>query len=133
MSQFMNRTPNPPGASVWDTPDSNPVQFFEDRYNSPGPQEWIFAPDSGPWYVTLYFVVSGGGAAYLEGSDEAPSDILSSNISPPASVKLAALYGNEHRYPLTETVIDTVRVKVEGATAVRVNVVGGTVDLTARC
>jgi hypothetical protein len=132
MAAYMNRNPSQPGASTWNTPSGRPVQFYEARYATPGPQEWIYAPDAGPWYVTLYFLVSGGGAAFLEGTDEGISDITGTPLSPPTP-ELAPVLAVTHTYNLTDTVIDTVRIKVEGATAVRVNVVGGTVDVTARC
>jgi hypothetical protein len=125
----MTRNPSQPGVSNWEARDGSYVQFYEQRYSTPGPQEWIFAPDAGPMYVTLYFV-NGAGSAFLEGSDEAPNDI---SMIPPNSV-VAALpyYNNDHKYPLTDTVVDTTRVKVEGCTAVRVNVLGGSVDVTVR-
>ena len=131
MAQYMNRTPNPPGANIWNTPSGRPMQFYEARYNTVGPQEWIMAPDAGPWYVTLYFNAPGGGAAFIEGSDECPEDILGQFDK--LSGGVPAVCNVNHTYPLTDTVIDIVRVKVEGATAIRVNVLGGTVDVTARC
>ena len=131
MAQYMNRTPNPPGASIWNTTRGKPMQFYEARYATPGPQEWIFAPDAGPWYVTLFFNVSGGGAAFLEGCDEWPEDMLDQFDK--LSGGFPAVCAAHHNYPLTDTAIDTIRVKVEGSTGVRVNVVGGTVDVTVRC
>ena len=132
MAAYMNRNPSQPGASTWNTPAARPVQFFEARYATAGPQEWIYAPDAGPWYVTLYFMGQGGGAAFLEGTDEGITDITGTPMSPPTPWN-AQLLAAQHNYPLTDTVTDVTRVKVEGATAVRVNVVGGTVDVTARC
>lgn len=131
MAAYMNRNPSQPGASTWNTPANRPVQFYEARYSTAGPQEWIFAPDAGPWYVTLFFL-AGAGAAFLEGTDEGMTDIIGSPMSPPTPYN-AALLAVQHFYPITDTVTDITRVKIEGATAVRVNVVGGVVDVTARC
>lgn len=130
MPQYMNRTPNPPGANIWNTPSGKPMQFYEARYTGAGGQEWIFAPDAGPWYVSLYFNYPGGGAAFIEGSDEHPDDILGRTNN---AGSVPAVCGVNHTYPLTDTVTDTTRIKVEGCTAIRVNVLGGTVDVCTRC
>lgn len=136
MAQYLTRTPSPAGASTYDTPPGRPVQFLEARYTSTGPQEWIFAPDAGAIYVTLFFPL-GGGAAFIEGTDEGPSDVNAGASAPeninPANPVSRTLAHFQHFYPLTDTVTDITRIKVEGCSAVRVNVIGGTVDVTVRC
>ena len=126
----MTRTPQQPGASNYENQGGgkSPVQFYEKRYYTSGPQEWIYAPDAGRMAVTLYFL-QGAASAYLEGTDESPNDILSFD----AGNNMPAPFASEHRYALTDTVTDTTRVIVEACTAVRVNVIGGTVDVTVRC
>ncbi len=130
MAQYMNRTPGQPGQSNYDSP-VGPYQFYEQRYVTVGPQEWIFAPDSGAMYVTIFFPT--GGAAFIESTDEGPTDINSLGLPANAPSSLTGLpihYG--HNYPQTATVSDVVRVKIEGATAIRVNLVGGSCDITVR-
>lgn len=126
MAQYMNRTPNPPGASNFDTPAGRPVQFYEQRYETIGPQEWIYAPDAGPMYVTIFPV--GSSSAFLEGTDEPPADAGGTATI----VANRSLYGSTHYYPITDTVTDITRTEVRGCTAVRVNVLGGAVDVTVR-
>jgi hypothetical protein len=124
----MTRNPSQPGVSNFDS-NSGYYQFYEQRYTTVGPQEWIFAPDAGPWYVAIYFM-GGAGSAYIEASDESPNDL--NGIETNSVTAALPVFKTSHGYPLTETVSDFIRVKVEGATAVRVNVLGGTVDVTAR-
>ena len=126
---YMTRNATQPGASNFSTP-SGPNQFYEQRYTTAGPQEWIYAPDVGPWYVTIYFP-NGPGAAFIEGSDEPPSDV--GNTQTNSYVTSLPVYSAQHVYPITDHVVDITRVKIEGATAIRVNVLGGTVDVTVRC
>ncbi len=128
MAKYMTRNPVGNMASSTEVV-VGPQQFLEVRYQTTGPQEWIFAPDAGEWAVTLFFLVSGGGTAFLEGSDESPFDLAPTGQIIPGSTTLAY----DHVYALTDTVSDTTRTLVKGCTAVRVNVTGGTVDVTARC
>lgn len=125
----MNRNPIGNQSSNFENPNGGPVQFLEARYTGVGPQEWIYAPDSGEWAVTMFFLEVGGGSAFLEGTDEPPCDV---GGTCPASPRPDVL-NEQHFYPITETVTDTTRVIVKCCTAVRVNVLGGTVDVTARC
>jgi hypothetical protein len=125
---YMTRNASQPGVGSYTNP-LGPNQFYEQRYTTVGPQEWIYAPDAGPWYVTLYFT-AGPGSAFIEGTDEGPSDIT--GTAPNSSVAALPVWKVDHRYNWTDTVTDTTRVEIRGSTAVRVNVVGGTVDVTAR-
>ena len=125
---YMTRNPSQPGVSNYETSPGQAIQFFEERYTTPGPQPWIYAPDAGRWAVTVFFNM-GAGAAFIEGTDESPNDIQ--GVIPPGSDPVRI--SSSHYYPLTETVTDATRIIVEGCTAVRINVLGGTVDVTARC
>lgn len=138
MAQYMNRTPGLPGASNYENPTVGPYQFYEARYVTAGPQEWIFAPDAGAMYVTVFFPQ--GGAAFIEGTDESPADInasyttagLPQNLPSSNPMTVTPLLHYSHNYPLTDIVTDVTRIKVEGCTAVRINVVGGSADVTVR-
>jgi hypothetical protein len=127
----MTRTPQQPGASNYEAQGGgkSPVQYYEMRYTTTGPQEWIIAPDNGRWAVALYFF-GGGGSAWLEGSDEGQADLLGVY---PGGGSGPPVFQAGHTYPITDPVTDTTRVIVEACAAVRVNVIGGTVDVTARC
>lgn len=126
----MNRTPGQPGQSNYDSP-VGPYQFYEQRYVTVGPQEWIFAPDSGAMYVTLFFPTEG--AAFIESTDEGPTDINAPKLPATASpAQTGVPLSYSHNYPQTDTVVDHVRIKVEGVTAIRVNLVGGSCDITVR-
>ena len=137
----LTRTPQNPGGSNYENQGYTPVKYYEARYTATGPNEWIYGPGDGePWFVTVYFLASGGGSAFIEGSDEAPSDIQKQNSlvvpNPPPPGLPATLIpgtGNIHTYALTDTVTDTTRVMVQGSTAVRINLIGGVADVTATC
>ena len=136
----MTRTPMQPGGSNWENQNYAPVKYYEARYNStsqtPGPQEWIYGPgDSQPWAITIYFL-AGAGSAFIEGTDEAPGDtqgLYPWSVPPTPPNPLVPGPNNIHTYALTDTVSDTTRVIVRSCTAVRVNVTGGTVDVTVCC
>jgi hypothetical protein len=124
----MTRNPYEPGAGNYENPSPGPFQFYEQRYTFAGPQEWIFSPDGARMAITVFFPL-GGGSCFIEGSDESPFDI---NKTLPSRI-IPGDKGNIHIYPITDTIQDTTRVVVEACTAVRVNVLGGTVDVTVHC
>lgn len=121
----MTRTPHQPGASNYDASGSSPVQFYEQRYTAIGGNEWIFAPDAESMFVTLFF--PSGGSAFIEGTDEPPGDIMHT-----VSTTGNPVFNAQHYYPVTDTVTDTTRVEVRGCTAIRVNLLGGSCDVTVR-
>jgi hypothetical protein len=113
------------GSSNYSRPDAGPWRYYEMSYKTVGPQEWIFLPDVGKSKVVLMFPFPG--AAFIEGSCSPVEDILQ-NIADPTEVFSPGIY------PLTDTVQDTTQLLVEGETAIRVNVVGGTnIIICVRC
>jgi hypothetical protein len=109
------------------TPGVGPVQWYETQYKLPGPQEWIFLPDAFQVKVVLSFPA--GGAAFIEGTSSPPEILLGESGATDQTGGASPIV-----YPLTDTVTDVTPLLVNGETAIRVNVLGGTrVAISVRC
>ena len=131
MAQFLSRNPIGNQQGGFSNPNGGPSRYLELQYGANGvvgPQEWIYAPDAGRWAVTIFFL-NGPGSAFIEGTDMSPFDLQGIDPENP----LAPQGGSYMIYPLTDIVSDTTRVIVQCCSAVRINVLGGTVNVTACC
>lgn len=129
MSIKMSRN-NGYGQSVsnYENPSSSgPFVYYEQTYTSAGPQEWIFLPDAvSPCKVCISFQAPG--AAFLEGTASPPNDV--NGIAVPGTQGLAVPVP----YTIVDVVTDTTAQLVQGDTAIRLNIVGGTsVTISVRC
>jgi len=104
-------------------------EFYEQVYSTPGPQEWITLPDSGQSKVVISFP-TGSGTAFLEGTCS-PPDMLGAS-GQEIGVSPAGVF-SPIVYPVQDMVQNITSVLVEGETAIRMNVVGGTVAISVRC
>ena len=101
-------------------PASGPFAFYEAVYSTPGPQEWVFLPGFAKAKVCISFPAQG--SAFLEGTVSPPND---AERRADAVLASAAAVFSPAVYPLTDHVVDTTVLTIEGDTAVRVNVLGG--------
>jgi len=104
-------------------------EYYEQVYTTVGPQEWIALPDAGQCKVTISFP-SGAGGAYLEGTTS-PPDMLGA-VGQEIGISPLGAYSPVHYVIQDEVNADTV-VVTQGDTAIRVNVMGGTVGISVRC
>lgn len=98
--------------------------FYETVYQKTGKQEWIIMPGLGcggiSASVTLSFPL--GGSAFIEATTS-PASVVSGTFSPSYSPVV---------YPICDAVQDTTNLTIQGPTAIRVNVVGGTPMISVR-
>ena len=102
------------------------VEFYEQLYATLGPQEWILLPDAGQSKVVLSFP-KGAGFAFLDGTCSPPTVAMGQEVSPLGAYAPVI-------YPLVDPpVTDTTQVLIEGDSAIRVNVLSGSVGISVRC
>jgi hypothetical protein len=116
------------GSNVNNPPSSTgtySVQFYEQIYNTTGPQEWITLPDSGQSKIVVSFP-KGSGSAFLEGTSS-PAPLLQGIGKSPLGAYSPVIY------QLTDDVTEITPVLVNGETAIRVNCLSGPVAISVRC
>jgi hypothetical protein len=106
-------------------------QFYEQVYSTVGPQEWITLPDSGQSKVYISFP-TGSGSAFLQGTCSPPDMCYN-----PSQGSLSPLNYRGPYSPvlldLTDGVTDITAITIEGESAIRLNVLGGTAAISVRC
>ena len=92
---------------------------YEKAYNTVGPQEWITLPDTlAPCKVCVSFPQPG--SAIIEGTCS-PAEILQGTGTDTTGGWSPVFY------PLAEMVTDTTQILVQGDTAIRLNILAGTI------
>ena len=111
------------------SPGIQPWRYFERAYPALGPAEWISLPDAAfPVSVVVSFPGISGGAANLEATSSTMDTIVNMGSVNPLAPFSPIVYQIS-----TDTIIATTTFLVQGHTAIRLNIVGGTVAISVRC
>ena len=140
MSINMSSSTQPPGCSNYEHPvTAGPCsyQFYEAIYTVPGPQEWISMPQLGPGMVDCSVTVSfpsGLGQCTLEGTTSPACIVNGTQV--PKGYAGPAVY-NLPGHPLDANgqqtyITDITNFLIQGPTAIRINLVGGSCMISVR-
>ena len=141
---YMTPGAQPPGCSNYEKPplpNSNPstYQFYETIYTIAGPQEWIIMPGIGQFggpsaSVTVSFPGTPG-SCILEGTDS-PSHIVDGTQVPKGYQGpvpyLVPGYPIDPSSGLPNPIIDITHFLIQGPTAIRINLIGGSAMISVR-
>jgi hypothetical protein len=141
MAISMQSGTQPPGLSNYERPvaaGGGSYQFYETIYTISGPQEWIIMPQLGPGTVDASVTVSfptGAGAVSLEGTTS-PACIIDGKFTPkgyagPVTYMLAG-HPIDPNTGFQMNLTDTTNFLIQGPTAIRINLLGGSCMISVR-
>jgi hypothetical protein len=110
---------------------SGPFQFIEDVYSAPGPQGWVFLPDS-IYPIDVTVAVVGGDASYsIEATDSPPYLVTGDATLSQRSTAQGGL-GQASAYILYDILESDFHFSITGPTAIRLNLASGKVQISIR-
>ena len=132
----------PPGVSNYERPVAlgNPAsyKFYETIYTLAGPQEWIKMPGIGLWggpaaSVTVSFPL-GVGSCILEGTDS-PNCVIDGTVTPKGYAGPVTYLVPGHPFDnngAPSPITDITHFLIQGPTAIRINLAGGSAMISVR-
>ena len=131
----------PPGLSNYERPvAAGPAsyQFYETIYTNVGPQEWIIMPSIGNGGIAGSVTISfpnGQGACFIEGTTSPAHIVDGTQVPKGYAGPVPYLVAGHPIDPNTGTVSEVTEITnftIQGPTAIRVNLTGGTAMISVR-